>query len=216
MFLNSHSYFSLRYGTLSIDRLVGLAKEYNVKAMALTDINNSTGMIDFVKACRKQDIKPIGGMEFRNGNEYLYTGIARNNEGMRELNEYVSYHNLNKLDYPVKPKLFENAVIIYPFQKKGFVNLSDNEFIGVKPTDVLKLFTSDFSNVLSKVIIQQPVSFADKKGYQLHRNLRAVDNNILLSQLTKEMLADEMEYFMTTDQLLKYFKTYPQLVVNTE
>jgi DNA polymerase-3 subunit alpha len=216
MFLNSHSYFSLRYGTLSIDRLVGLAKELNVKAMALTDINNSTGMVDFVKACRKQGIKPIGGMEFRNGNEYLYTGIARNKEGMRELNEYVSYHNLNKLDYPIKPKQFENALIIFPFRKNGSIHLSDNEFIGVKPTDVLKLFNSDFSKIQSRVIIQQPVSFADKKGFQLHRNLRAVDNNILLSQLTKEMLADETEYFLSTDYLFKHFKTYPQLIVNTE
>ena len=102
MYLNVHSYFSLRYGTLSIDRLMELALQNGIKAMTLTDINNSAGMIDFVKSCRKNGIKPIGGMEFRNGNRLQYIGIARNNEGMRELNEYVSYHNINKKRYPLR------------------------------------------------------------------------------------------------------------------
>ncbi|MCD4695801.1 MAG: PHP domain-containing protein, partial [Bacteroidales bacterium] len=73
MFLNTHSYYSLRYGTMSIKNLVTLAKQHNLKALTLTDINNSTGMIDFVKTCRENQIKPIGGMDIRNGNEHLYT-----------------------------------------------------------------------------------------------------------------------------------------------
>ena len=129
MFLNTHSYFSLRYGTLAIGKLIELAKQNNIKTLALTDINNSTGIIDFVKTCRENDIKPIGGIEFRNGNEFLYTGVAKNNEGMRELNEYVTYHNLNKLEYPLRPIYFENANIIYPFQKTGNIKLNANEFI---------------------------------------------------------------------------------------
>nr|NQU90523.1 PHP domain-containing protein [Bacteroidota bacterium] len=51
MYINTHSYYSLRYGTLSIDDLVMEGKRHGVETMALTDINNSTGMIDFVKAC---------------------------------------------------------------------------------------------------------------------------------------------------------------------
>jgi len=83
-----------------------LARQYNIKALALTDINNSTGMIDFVKACREKKIKPIGGIEFRNGNQPLYTGIAHNNEGMRELNEYVTFHNINKKKIPRSTNFF--------------------------------------------------------------------------------------------------------------
>jgi len=42
MYLNCHSYYSLRYGTLPIEKLVIAALKNDVKAMALTDINNST------------------------------------------------------------------------------------------------------------------------------------------------------------------------------
>ena len=49
MFLNNHSYFSLRYGTLSIEKLTEQAVELKIPALALTDINNSSGIPDFVK-----------------------------------------------------------------------------------------------------------------------------------------------------------------------
>ncbi|MCF8378326.1 MAG: DNA polymerase III subunit alpha [Bacteroidales bacterium] len=216
MYLNAHSYYSLRYGTLEIKRLIELAKEYNIKALALTDINNSTGMIDFVKTCRKNDIKPIGGMEFKNGNHHLYTGIAKNNEGMRELNEYVSFHNINKDKYPTEPKTFNNAYIVYPLNGPPKKQLKENEFIGVKPKEVLKLFTSNYKYDQSKLLIQHPVSYADDKGFELHKNLRAIDNNILLSHLKDEMLASPNEYYLDTDQLLGYYRDYPQIIKNTE
>lgn len=216
MFLNVHSYFSLRYGTLSISRLMELAVQYGVQAMALTDINNSTGMIDFVKSCREHGIKPIGGMEFRNGNRPLYTAVARNIEGMRELNEYVSHHNIHKKKYPEQPAAFEQAYVIYPFGSKKLNDLRNNEFIGIRPGQVLKVFGSGYAKDPEKLIIQHPVTFADAKGYSLHQNLRAIDNNILLSQLTDEMLARPEEHFVHTDELLARFRDYPRVIANTE
>ena len=216
MFLNTHSYYSLRYGTMSIKNLVTLAKQHNLKALTLTDINNSTGMIDFVKTCRENQIKPIGGMDIRNGNEHLYTCIAKNNEGMRELNEYVSYHNLNKKSYPGQAGSFNNAYVVYPFGSKTIKELRENEFIGIKPGEVLKLFSSDYKYNQSKLLIHQAVTYADKKGFFLHKNLRAIDNNILISYLKDEMLAGENEYFINTDDLTGFYKNYPQIVKNTE
>ena len=122
MHLNTHSYYSLRYGTMSIDKLVELAKKNNILAMALTDINNSTGTLDFVKACFKNGIKPIAGMDFRNKNKHLYTGIAKNNEGFRELNENVSKHNINKTSFAETAPDFNDAYIIYPFNSKTIID----------------------------------------------------------------------------------------------
>ncbi len=81
MYLNNHSYFSLRYGTLPVETLVSQAKSYGLQTLALTDINNSMGMVDFVRECRKQGIRPVAGVEFRNGDQLLYIGLARNNKG---------------------------------------------------------------------------------------------------------------------------------------
>ncbi len=49
MFINCHSFHSLRYGTLSIEELVKQAHESGVKELVLTDINTVTGIYDFKK-----------------------------------------------------------------------------------------------------------------------------------------------------------------------
>ncbi len=45
--------------------------------------------MDFVKVCKENGIKPIAGIEFSRGDELLYIGSGKNNEGFRELNEFL-------------------------------------------------------------------------------------------------------------------------------
>ena len=63
MFLNSHTYHSLRYGTLSVEELVKQAVDAGAKELVLTDINTVTSIYDFKKECEKFGIKPIVGVE---------------------------------------------------------------------------------------------------------------------------------------------------------
>ncbi|HMU06712.1 MAG TPA: PHP domain-containing protein, partial [Kaistella sp.] len=44
MFLNCHTFHSLRYGTLSVEELVKQASECGVSELALTDINTVTAI----------------------------------------------------------------------------------------------------------------------------------------------------------------------------
>jgi DNA polymerase III alpha subunit len=122
MYLNCHSYFSLRYGTLSLEKLVEEAVKYHVPALALTDINNSTGIMDFVKICKEKGIKPIAGIEFRKGDELLYIGLAKNNEGFRELNEFLTHYTLCNQQLPDRMPEFENVAVIYPLRTGELVN----------------------------------------------------------------------------------------------
>ena len=52
MLLNVHSYYSLRYGTLSPTALVEKLMEQGYDTAVLTDINNSSGVFDFIKAAK--------------------------------------------------------------------------------------------------------------------------------------------------------------------
>ncbi len=216
MYINAHSYYSLRYGTFPIDELVGGAKKHGVDVLTLTDINNSTGMIDFVKSCKKHGIKPVGGMEFRRNGQLLYIGIARDNTGFRELNEFLSYHNLNKLGLPDEPMDFPNVYVVWPFSNPPKRKLKENEFIGIRPSEVRKIVTSPFSPDFSKLVVLQPVTFKNEDGYLLHRNLRAINKNTLYSKLTDADLAQVDETFQTYDQLLKVFENCPEIIRNTE
>jgi len=215
LFLNSHSYYSLRYGTYSIDALVEEASKRNIAAMALTDINNSSGIIDFVKSCKAQGIKPIGGMEFKNVDELLFIGIARNNSGFRELNEYMSVINLKEKEHTSSAPKFNNVYVIYPMTNTSELSLKANEFIGIKPSQVHKLVTLN-NKQLEKMVIQQPITFADKKTWYLHKNLRAIDHNLLLSQLTPNMYAQRDEVFLHESEIIAAFEQYPQIIKNTQ
>jgi DNA polymerase-3 subunit alpha len=115
MYLNLHSYYSLRYGTLSVEQLLEMAIACQVDTLALTDINTSQGIPEFVKKAEQKGIKPIAGIEFRNGDELLFIGLARNREGLRELNEYLSWHNLKKRPFELAGWKFNHTVILYPF-----------------------------------------------------------------------------------------------------
>ncbi|NNC61664.1 MAG: PHP domain-containing protein, partial [Eudoraea sp.] len=90
MYLNCHTYYSLRYGTFSEVALLELARENEVTRLALTDINNTSACLNFVRRAPDFGIQPILGIDFRNGVEACFVGIAKNNEGYRELNDFLS------------------------------------------------------------------------------------------------------------------------------
>ncbi len=227
MYINCHSYYSLRYGTLSIDRLVESAKAMGIKTLALTDINNSTGIMDFVKICKENGIRPIAGIEFRNGDRLLYTGLAKNNQGFMELNDFLSYHTINNIPLPDEMPGSENIVVIYPAlhltpwppllkeRRKGAGGMG-GEVIGIRPSDLGKLRLNGNQDILRQSVIFSPVTFSTLQEYELHRNLRAVDNNILLSRLGPGNTAGPDEKMMPVPELIEKYKDFPQLIRNTE
>ncbi len=60
-----HSHYSLLKALPKIPELVAAAKAQGYTAMALTDIDNLYGAIEFYKECKAQGIKPIIGLDAR-------------------------------------------------------------------------------------------------------------------------------------------------------
>src|SRR3954471_5036821 len=171
MYLNVHSQYSLRYGTMSIPNLVEEAAARGITQMVLTDINNSTGIMEFMRECDERGIKPIAGMEFRRDKHLLYIGMAQNKEGMRELNEFLSQHNLEKKPLPDNAPAFKNAFVIYPY---GYAeDLKQNEYLGVRFDELNKLYGKDLRFLKDKLVALQPVFVLDKIEYRLHEYLRS-------------------------------------------
>lgn len=61
--LHVHSQYSILEASASIDHLTDKAKEYEISALALTDKGNLFGAVEFYKACKAKEIKPILGCE---------------------------------------------------------------------------------------------------------------------------------------------------------
>ena len=139
MILNAHSYYSLRYGVLSNEDLIAAAVANNYEAMAITDINNSAGVLEFVKLAFEKNIKPIVGMEFRQHHELLFIAIAMNHEGFKEINDLQTRFNLYQIDIQRRP-IFHRCFIIYPYGTK-LHDLKEHEYIGIKPSELNKIAT---------------------------------------------------------------------------
>ena len=61
--LHLHTEFSLLDGAISLDKLIAKGKEFNFKALAISDHGNIFGAVKFFEKCKKAGIKPVLGME---------------------------------------------------------------------------------------------------------------------------------------------------------
>lgn len=219
MYLNSHTWFSLRYGTFSVEALCELAGKHQVTSLALTDINNTSGCLSFLKIASKYNIKPLVGIDFRNGISQQYVGIAKNNEGFRQLNEHLSTHLHIQKEFAAKAPLFKECYIIYPFEKVVTLKkaiFQENEFIGISVESLRKLKFSQYLKYTEKLVLLQPVSFRSKKDYNAHRLLRAIDNNTLLSKLPKTEQASFSHQMLDLEELETAFTGFEHILENTK
>jgi len=213
MYINVHSQYSLRYGTMSVPRLIEEAMARGVTQMVLSDINNSTGVMEFIRGCREAGIKPIGGLEFRRNKQLLYIGIAMNKEGMRELNEFLSDHNLNQKELPDEAIGMANAYIVYPYGYKGV--LKTNEYMGIRYDELHLLFNVDLEKLKHKLIVLQPVFFCDRLEYRLHEYLRGIDLNTLITMVGDEDRCTSTDCFLPPGEIESRFSKFAFILDNT-
>jgi DNA polymerase-3 subunit alpha len=200
---------------MSVEQLVQKAVALKTDAVTLTDINNSTGIPEFVTECNKNSIKHVAGIEFRNENDLLFIGIARNNKGIWELNEFLTRHNIDGSAIGFPPPQFSDSYIIYTLNKIPDRKLYDNERIGIKPSEVNKLLTLSETMKRNRMVILQPITFSCTDDIFVHRSLRAIDNNILLSHLHPWQCAADDELFKEQGFIEMIFGQYPEIINNT-
>lgn len=216
MLLNCHTYYSFGYGTSSVEELFDEVKLKCYESFVLTDINNTSGVLDALRLSKEKQIKVIPGIDFRNGIKQKYVGIAINNEGFKELNEHLTRHLHSNLPFEEEAPHFSNALVIYPFKSfKGKI-LLPNEFIGISANELRSLPFSPARHYQHKLVVLQPVTFIQKKHFNAHRLLRAIDNNTLLSKLPLDEQTSQDEIMPPMNELYYYFDSYKDAIKNTE
>ena len=113
--LHVHTEYSLLDGLTKIKKLIPAVKEMGMNAIAITDHGNMYGAIEFFKACKKNEIKPIIGCEVylapngrldksaSNRRNYHLILIAKNQEGYKNLMKLVSIGQIE--GYYYKPRI---------------------------------------------------------------------------------------------------------------
>lgn len=124
--LHTHTVYSILDGIIKLDSLCTRVKELNMPAIAITDHGNLHGAIEFYKAAKKAEIKPIIGCEvyvtvdpdgmqkgkddFIRDNHHLVL-LAQNEIGLKNLFWMISNANLRNFYY--KPRININTLATY-------------------------------------------------------------------------------------------------------
>jgi DNA polymerase-3 subunit alpha len=133
LLLNCHTYYSLCYGTLSVEELIADLSKKNYNSFVLSDINNTSAILDALRLSQNTNLKIIPGIDFRNGVQQQYIGIAKNNLGFKEINLHLSEHLHQGKNFESAAPQFENAFVIYPFSSyKQQKNSTIFHFLNIK------------------------------------------------------------------------------------
>jgi len=214
--LCNHSCYSLKYGIQKPKELIQQAIAYGYTSIALTDINNTSGCLDFMRLSEEKSLHSVIGIDFRNTIEQLYIGLAKSNEGFRQLNDHLSLHlTQEKLAIPAIAPVFTEAYIIYPMNKSPDRKLHDNEFIGVKLSQ-LNRFKMKPKEVRDKAVALQIGSFRSSTEYQMHKLLRAIDLNNIYTKITPQDYASQEDIFLKKEDYERAYQEYEDLLLRTE
>jgi DNA-directed DNA polymerase III PolC len=213
MYLNSHSCYSFRYGTISPEDLIKEALARNIEGLALTDINNTSAAMDFLRDAKKVGIKAVAGVDFREKGQRRFIALAEDNWGWKDINRYLSEHLHQKKPFPVQAPDWDHCQVIYKLGDKNPQDLRENEYLGIPPDGVHRI--AELRSFQAKLVLLQPITFLDRTGFQSHRLLRAIDKNILLSQLNPNDQAEKYETFRDPAEIAKTYGAFPKLLANT-
>ena len=216
MLVNSHSYYSLRYGVLSPKEWLAFFESEPWTTMAITDINNTSACMTVLYLLRNHAKKrAVIGVDFRNGITPCYVALAKNWEGFRQINDHLSEHLHRKQRFSSRAPVaaLKDAWIIYPLESlPPNTPLAPNELIGVGVDQLRFLHLSPHIHRQHKLIAMPTATFRGKRDHNAHRLLRAIDENTLLSKLSKDKQAKEDDRYLSNDELRSTYAEVPYLL----
>ncbi len=201
---------------LKVKPLLSLLFSQGYDNFALTDINTTSACIDFIREAPKHHISPVVGVDFRNGINQCYVGIAQNNEGFFELNQFLSEHLHQNIDFPEDAPALKGVFFIYPYSNNKKRTLKSNERLGITPKDLAKFRFSSQEFDPKKLVAFPTGTFRNKKDHNAHRLLRAIDNNTLLSKLPKSEEGKESDRFLDKKTIETIYQDFAFLLRNAE
>ena len=205
--LRNHTHYSLLKALPTVSELVKKAKDYGYKSLAITDTNNMYGAIEFYKECKKNNIKPIIGVELNiksHNSYYKIILLAKNYNGYKNLMYIVSMSNLKDkknrdtyLEYKdlekIKSERQNLDIIALSAGWDGeIIDLILNKQENAKSlyTNYNKIFDDNFyieidSQILDKdniIKLEKSISFCKENNYKIV----ATNNTYYLSTTDKE------------------------------
>ena len=195
--LHLHTEYSLLDGATRIKKLVKLAKEYNMPAVAITDHGNMFGAVTFHDACKSAGIKPILGTEFyvadnlyvKNGKQKLahLVLLAKNEQGYKNISmlNTIAYRDgfyyKPRIDYKTLEQYHEGVVCLSACLAGDIPSLILQEQFEKAEKLIMwfkNLFGEDFYlEIQHNGILDQEIVNAKLREYSRQFNIKLVATN---------------------------------------
>jgi DNA-directed DNA polymerase III PolC len=217
--LRVRSYYTFLDSTLSPAAIVNCAKQQGLPAIALTDIGNLHGAVEFAQAANRAGIKPIFGAELRVNDHPLLLYVE----------SALGYHNLNRLLSQKAEGGVENEAGAVATQQRQPTTVKTLEaftegLIAVSPdASMAELFPGRFYQMATKqpganrfpVVACPAIHYAlpgDRMKYDILQSIRTLT---LLREQHPEKRRDGRLHFRTPMEMAKACQEHPEWLANS-
>ena len=189
--LQVKSCYSILNSLNDISSITKLAAEYGYLSLAITDTDNMFGVMEFYNACKKNNIKPIIGLEVSKYHILLY---AKNNKGYKNLIKLSTIIETEELSIEDLKQYCDNLILIMPFSfyNKEVFDIYEDKYIGYSNNLELDKIT------LPKVFIND-ISYLYKEDYKYLDYAKMIKEGKLLGEY--ELNLEKGKHLLTIEEL---------------
>ena len=171
--------FSLLSSLIDIEDLIVFAKEKNIKTLAITD-ENLFGMMNFYKACKKSDIKPIMGLEIKLENDYLYL-YAKDYTGYKSLIKLSTIQSERLVTLEDIEKNNRNIIAIIPIEFENTYLLLKDKIEDIYLSYKNKTEEKEARLITSKVVFVSQALYLNKQENEYLKYLYMIKDGKTIS-----------------------------------
>ena len=163
--------YSILESLNKIENLTKKAKELGYSSLAITDSNNMFGAYEFYLSCKKNDIKPIIGLEINNsGRKFIL--LAKNNKGYKNLIKITTIISERDISNDDLILYHNDLILIMPYNNYNIdiINIFDDYFIGYSNNE-------EKTTIEDKKVLINDISYLDKNDYKYLDYLIMIKND---------------------------------------
>lgn len=198
--------YSLLQSLNQIKNLINKSLELGYKAIAITDTNNMFGVPEFYNECKKNNIKPIIGIELEIEDKKILL-YAMNNNGYKNLVKLSSLKSEKNINIEDLITYKEGLLLIIPYKyyNEEIYNIYKYHYIGYSTKEESNSIKED------KVLINN-VSYLNKEDHKYLDYLYMIKDLKVLGEY--ELNTNQNQHLLTKEEVLD--KTTKQDIENTK
>lgn len=179
LYIKTH--YTLLSSMIKIPDLIIKAKEYGYQSIAITD-TNMYGVMEFYKTCKKQEIKPIVGLEL-DFNGFKIVLYAKNYLGYQNLIKLTTIKSYEKITLENLITYSNNLILVLPYEsrklEKDLNKIYEHVFIGYKNICEKEDINNDNSVYFNETL------YLEKTDSEYLKYLEAIKNGIVDEEFDK-------------------------------